>query len=218
MSDIIIDDGVYIITRRYMCRPFNELSDEDKRRVMDKYWTWNIEDIDWWDAVYDNFIDEMEGHGIHIDAKDIHFRGFSSQGDGAAFAGSVSYPEEFLRDNVPPIYRAAADVLLMAMKAELIELEFTIKNIGTHYPTQFGWLEISWFSSDITLEEESRLQDAARDIADWLQEFCRDMSYKLFHMLMKEYDYLTSEECLAESFNANDCLFEIGTGKLFYKE
>lgn len=41
---------------------------------------------DWWDLVYDNFVERLKEAGLRVDTRNIEFSGFWSQGDGAKFA------------------------------------------------------------------------------------------------------------------------------------
>ena len=45
-------------------------------------------DYGWWHCIYDDFIVSAEECGFNVEAKDIYFSGFCSQGDGACFYGS----------------------------------------------------------------------------------------------------------------------------------
>ena len=78
---------------------FNELDDRAKEKAREWYRS-HATDDEWWDCTYDDFQAICEIIGIELDTKPvrlmgggvrqepiIYFSGFSSQGDGACFAG-----------------------------------------------------------------------------------------------------------------------------------
>lgn len=69
------------ITRTYL--KFEELTDAQKRQVLDRYRDINTDGLDWFDFVYEDYISELKSLGFYD--IDICFSGFWSQGDGASF-------------------------------------------------------------------------------------------------------------------------------------
>lgn len=77
------------------------LSPARRDKLLEKHRYTNVE-FDWWDSVYEQFIEELKEIGIQVachskrthkgrtyDEPQIFFSGFWSQGDGACFAGEV---------------------------------------------------------------------------------------------------------------------------------
>jgi hypothetical protein len=78
---------MYIVTKTKVYE-YNELSEDIKQKVLEKFADVNV-DYDWWmDSVYDYQTNELERAGLTN--PDIQFSGFYSQGDGASFASKHS--------------------------------------------------------------------------------------------------------------------------------
>lgn len=143
------------ITRTYL--KFNELTDSQKKIVLDKMRDINVDDDYWHDFVTDEFKAKLADLG-YTNVK-TQFSGFWSQGDGASFSG------------------------------EKEGLEITTSGRYCH-------------SGSMQCESDSLLKDA-RKLAN---EYYRD--------LQKEYEYLTSDECIIETIEANDYEFDSETLKI----
>ena len=209
-----------MITETYLCRRFADLSDEDKRRVTNSYGDYNTTH-DWWDCTCENFVADMDTeHAIWVDMQKIYFSGFYSQGDGLTFEATLD-PAVFLIsqvNNLPDIHKEAGRIVLAALRAEQIELEFTCKNYSqyAHGYAQGAELGICWIDSELEDNKQTALTKAVDELSLWLDEFCKEKAKELWRTLRDEYEYLTGEEAMAESFDANDCVFEIGTGRMFH--
>lgn len=73
---------------------FDELSSEAKKHAIDSNRDYSIEGYDWWDAIIEGFVEDMEEIGL--ENVDPQFSGFYSQGDGASFTARVRDNEKFL--------------------------------------------------------------------------------------------------------------------------
>ena len=62
---------------------FNELSKEAQEKAIEKHRHHDVEGIDWWDCVYYDWKEKLNGKGFLT--PEIYFSGFCSQGDGACF-------------------------------------------------------------------------------------------------------------------------------------
>jgi len=69
--------------------------------LIEKHRQINVECMDWWECVYENFKERMAKVGIEVDK--IYFSGFWSQGDGACFEGTIN-PLRFFRKHFPTEY------------------------------------------------------------------------------------------------------------------
>ncbi len=136
---------------------FNELSDEQKKKVLDKMRDINVDYNNWHDFVTDEFKTKLADLG-YTNVK-TQFSGFWSQGDGASFS------------------------------AEKEDLEITMSTRYCH-------------SGSMSCESDSLLQESRR-LAD---EYYRD--------LKKAYEYLTSDESIIDTIEANDYEFDSETLKL----
>jgi hypothetical protein len=202
---------------------FNQLSEEAKARALDKNRDWNV-DHNWWDGVYEDAIRIADCLGISIDTRkgggkepSIYFSGFSSQGDGASFEGSYSYRKgsrtelngqapEFHRDetgkkvlneNNAELHRICK-ALTAVQKKHFYRLEAEVTAYG-HYS-----------HSGCTRIEVTDAEDQYRDIGDAegeVAQLLRDFMDWIYSTLGRSYDYLTSDEAVAESLEANDVEF-----------
>lgn len=141
------------ITKTYL--KFNELSPEQKQKVLDKNRHYNT-DFDWFEESIGEFKTKLEKLGFY-DVK-VEFSGFSSQGDGASFTAK--------HDKRGEVYR-----------------------IGRSYS----------HSNTITSDNE-----VTKLVA-------RKLSDELYRDLEKEYNYLQSDESIAEILDINEYEFDIDT-------
>ncbi len=192
-------------TRTYTVYKFNELSEEQQKKVLDRYRDFNTdENSDWYDSVYDDAKQVAELMGIDVDK--IYFSGFWSQGDGACFEGRYSYKKGSLKavksyaplDN--ELHRIAKE-LTAIQKQNFYKLEARIKHSGFYqhsnctkfYITKEGEYYFDSNDSYVRDNDKAALVPVIRDFMDWI-----------YKQLEKEYEYLTSDEAIKESLIAND--------------
>jgi hypothetical protein len=182
---------------------------------------------DWWDSTYEDFERICEILGIDLDTHpvklmngntrhdpDVRFSGFWSQGDGASWAGK--YRAQGLR--LVPTYDLAPakireycnDEELHRIADELCMLDriygpvyATISCNSHHYCHSHTMQLDEWYYyEDVDMNDvppevcdhiETTLIDLFRDLADWL-----------YKTLETEHEYLTSDEAVIESLEANE--------------
>lgn len=192
-----------------------EIPQHIKKKLVEKHYGFNT-DHDWWDSVYDDFTSDMEAIGIEVDK--MYFSGFWSQGDGACFEGGVSDWGKFLT------HMGYEDATLTKHAEDTWYLK--VVHSGHYYHencTSFS--SIMWLPSNVDDEDFSDVWSPhevgeVRDIV-WRTLLCKYIEenlcsefegrfkghmHNLYRRLEKEYDHLTSEECILESLNANDML------------
>jgi hypothetical protein len=203
---------------------FDELSPEAKERAIQKtresdgYLSY-----DWWDGVYDFFTEDMKAHGIQVEK--IYFSGFWCQGDGACFEGFIKIPEHLLIVNIMPD-ELRQELVAFNAKAKLrglplIELSYNavVKHSGHYYHSHSMGVTSydNYRIEDYDAGEDEELQQEAnalinklwgQDFEDLANEICRDHADDLYKDLEKEYEYLTSDEAIAEHLVANDYEFD----------
>jgi len=182
------------------------------KSLIEKHRYVNVEG-NWYDSVYEQFGYDMEDVGIHVE--EIHFTGFSSQGDGACFEGKVMNWERFLRslgyDN--------EWLILHARK----HCTFNVKHSGRYYHencTRFNWdlplpencdEFLKWHGFD---EEEDGLRNQmllavleqydSADLEVEFKEAFKSHMRDLYKKLELDYDYYTSDEAVWETLVANE--------------
>lgn len=195
---------------------FDDLPQDLKDLILDKYRYWNTEHLDWWDGVYDCFKTEMEELGIEVDR--MYFSGFYSQGDGACFEGRVSNWGLLmgrLGYTCPALINHAAD-----------QFRLYVEHSGHYYHEN-----CTRFSIELPLPEHDEDQDFIDGYcphepnslheATWMAlinsydhsslereliEFFKDKMRDLYSQLEDEYDYLTSDDAVLDALEANERL------------
>ena len=190
---------------------------------IDKHREFNV-GHDWWDSTYDNFNHICEILGIDLDKDEPSFSGFWSQGDGASWTGayraqrvlhgyetygqvSPTYdlaPQK-IREHAPKdeeLHRIADELCLLArIYGPTYAMVRRHNNHYVHSSTMYvseweywdGEIDIDEVDEAITDHIEETLQDLFRDLAGWL-----------YTTLEKEHEYLTSDEAVIESLEANE--------------
>lgn len=191
------------------------LSEERRDALLEKHRNTNVEHVDWYDSVYEQFDEQMAEVGIYVNrrferiagaTKDtgpaIYFSGFWSQGDGACFEGHVDDWHKFLI--------AVGEPNLAELYLKIPEnLHLSWNHSGHYYHSN-----CTSFTSDLyvecptdedddpfmhgvwkTLFEDGMLFERHED--DFIA-YVHGLMDELYKDLEKEYEYLTSDETVVE--------------------
>jgi hypothetical protein len=189
---------------------FSELNDSAKTAARNQFRdTGGILDYEWWDHTYEDAVRMAGLLGISIgttrratnkgesyEVTDIYFSGFSSQGDGACFAGtyiSTDADLDKLKAEAPEdtVLHSIADQLALLQVTQRLatgrtRMELRIRAEG-HY-SHSGTMRVEDIY-DIFTDDEIDLTDELlavfRRFADWI-----------YARLEEEHDYLLSDECI----------------------
>jgi hypothetical protein len=171
-----------------------DLPEDVKEQLREKHRYVHV-DHDWWEYTYDWAKEEAEKFGLDIE--DIYFSGFSSQGDGASFAGELGFKEcdvTDLNEGAKALYDVLAGVYgLIKIVAEDSELRVHIEQRGNYYhENTMGFDYYTRYDNTdevdtILATKEEEIEEALRDYARWI-----------YRTLEKDYDYLTSDEAIDE--------------------
>lgn len=190
-----------------------------KDELIEKHRYWNVEHIDWWDGVYDNFKVSMTAIGIDVD--EMYFSGFCSQGDGACFEGRVDDWGLFLQslgytDNV--LIQHATDYF-----------SFSVVQSGHYYHENCTRFTADLCTPDSATDEDFAVRygpypaDDIRTKAwvallngydstkleDEFEEAFKDHMRQLYEDLEAEHDHLTSDDVVWGSLEANEMTDEL---------
>ena len=193
---------------------FAELSESAKRKAVEKHCDWNIHD-DWHEFCSEDFETIAKILGVEFDTypvrlmngktrqePKIYFSGFSSQGDGASYAGRWTYSKGMkrkIREHAPQdseLHRIA-DKLADIQRRYFYGITTHIEQRGNYVHSHTMQFE-HYHSSDC---------DLPSSVTDDIEELLRDLADWYYSQLSKEYDYLTSSEAVAESLECNGCEF-----------
>lgn len=205
---------------------YNELSDKAKQRVLEKWAESSHFDLD-------HIIDDHKSYGSErgFDIEDVRWSGFYSQGDGASWQGQIRidrFLDHYLKEDTHDHHRYI--VLRELMRDGWCEGRANVHYSGAWYAnsahmnveyndgadpliaTPYATIE----SPDSVLQgagvrelaEGINLDTLLNDLTVWMQTEAREYADEIFHALRKEYEYLTSEEHMAEMAEANDYRFD----------
>ena len=168
-----------------------ELLPDAKERAL----SWLAEGLDyeWWDFIYDDAKNLGKCIGLRID--NIYFSGFYNQSDGCCFSGYYRYQkkwEQIVKDYAPDnkeLYKIGLK-LQSIQRPMRYKLEGEITGDSRHWQTQIA---LDWQHK----EQEEQINEVLEDFAHWI-----------YKALQTEYEWLTSEEQLIETAEANGYLFD----------
>lgn len=180
---------------------FDELDDKAKDKARLWYCSAGL-DHDWWDGVYE--MATTAGKCLGIDVKAIEFEGFWSQGNGARFKGSYTYKKgwradlkaEFGPGDTLVALERIGEALQDIQRPVFYKLEAGVRMDSRYMATyvdvdDYGLTDRQW-----AMRREADVRDEMRSFAHWI-----------YKSLEQEYDYLTSDEAMRESIEANGYLF-----------
>lgn len=179
---------------------FSELADDIQENVLNHFRDINT-DYQWYDCLFDDWREKLEAYGFT--APEIHFSGFYSQGDGACFDAGIDLDRAFDRylEEFPLKHVEGFRAFLYECGARII----TTNHRYSHWNTR----SIEYDSGHSGKRLNSRLDH----FIDWLEAKRKEFSQAIYRDLENEYDYLTSDEAVRDSIEANDYEFT-ATGKV----
>jgi hypothetical protein len=185
---------------------------------------------EWWDCVYDNAKEDGEALGFSID--DIRFSGFSSQGDGAHWTGHIHMPT-FLKAHLDErsAYYGEDIILLELWEQGWIFKDVSVQNKSYRY-SHSGGMELYEYPTEwvtgidddavetlehgvmagarVALLRDSFTYGVDQRVNEWCDEAltqAKAFADEIYRRLSVEYDYLTSDESIADVCDVNDWLF-----------
>lgn len=212
------------------CKQYQEWTPEVQKKILKKYREINVEHNDWWDYLYEYWADKLAemgydvkdtafkdehkwidnkyvktGNRIPYTTYNISFSGFWSQGDGASFTGSVDIVK-WLQVKNNPKYSRILKLLENSVSSEL-EYSAEIKRTSNHYVHERTVsLQLQWYPDKVydMPNIHSLLEQIEKDIDEDIIDQCQ----AIYSDLEKEYDYLTSDEQVADALMANEYEFD----------
>lgn len=158
---------------------FGELSDDAKKKVIEKLWDLNV-DYEWWENVYE----DAKRIGLEITEFDLD-RGSYVHGEFIWSAEETA--EEILKEHGKQCETFTTALNYLESRSALVH-------------KYSDGIEIDRVAEGNEHEFDDECDELDRD---FLKSLCED--YRI--ILSKEYDYLTSEEAIIESIQANEYEF-----------
>ncbi len=187
---------------------FKELKDEAKKTALAKMRDINT-NFGWWHFVYDAFYIIAKSVGVSVDLDKTYFTGFYHQGQGSSYTASV--------DTMKLIQ--AVKTMSWKEHAPLASLNFPAINIDRRILDliQRGiidtWAKVEPANRETSINVSTDLHysynlcpnynriDAELDkLEEVITAVCEELNHFLFTALRTEYEYLTSDAAVAETF------------------
>lgn len=217
---------------------FDELADKAKEKARDWFREGSMHD-DWYDATFEDAVQCAAEMGIAIGTKtqryhvmgrdgkpgrngtqevtEIYFSGFSSQGDGASFAGVYTYKAdavEAIKAHAPldTKLHEIAERLVAAQALGPVCESVTVTQRGNYshsgsmdfeFNDEDESVALSEIAPDTIRESEKEIISALRSFADWI-----------YRQLEKEYEWQNADEQVDDNIRANEYTFTVN-GKRF---
>jgi hypothetical protein len=175
--------------------------DEVKNEAIEKNRYINVDDFnDWYDFIFYNWKEKLEKIGFCN--AEIHFSGFYSQGDGACFDNDSHYFDlDLLLKNVDLAEEERERIYSLKGDFELT-IERSISS-GHYCHEHTRYINIDCLYID-NKDDETLLNK----FENLLEELRESLCIQIYQDLKNEYYYLTSDDAVYETLQANGYLFE----------
>jgi hypothetical protein len=192
------------LTKTVTAYKFNELSESAKQRALEKMYDINVDNDFWSECAIDDF--KEVGKIIGIDIEKIYFSGFSCQGDGACFEGRYEYKKgslKAIKDYAPKdtALHAIVENLAKIQAKYFYKLGAKVKHSGHYYHAYCTEIDIMERDQDGYFQGYS---DLPVETIDEMIEILRDFMNWIYKRLNDEYNFLTSEEEIIGTIEANE--------------
>ena len=160
-------------------------------------------DFNWYEGTIAEFVKDMEAKGLEIDAKNVNFSGFWSQGDGASFMCNLSekYIDSWITANkaeFPSLYEKYTS--WNGIEGKIVKNSF-----GNHYShAKTVNVELTCYD-DIGEEGGKEIEN----LQNMIESALRGYMVLLYNTLEKEYYSLISDESIIDTLKANEYEFDI---------
>lgn len=170
--------------------PVNELPEDIKTKVLNKYRYINTEDSYWYEPTIEDWKNELHKQGFPN--AEIHFSGFHSQGDGACFDADI-------------------DVKHFGLRFSELLNEYACFRIEKTRQSSYYFHKNTRYTAYYSTRKnniDTYLKGLNESIESVRVELCK----KIYSDLENQYNYLTSDEQVIEFLTENDYYFtENGT-------
>ena len=191
------------------------VSSSQRTALLEKYRYINVEFHDWWGCVEEDFKQDMKEVGIQVDK--VYFSGFWSKSDGACFAGSMSdgalkYLDHHHKDQFPMIRKlieAGGGVYAYCKHDGRYYHEYCT-SFWTDNDRFVGILECpTEFQEQVAEQWDDLLTNEMADLEEAITNQWRTYMKEVYRNLEEEYDYLTSDDEVWATIEANELIEDV---------
>ncbi|MEM3335451.1 MAG: hypothetical protein QXY47_05415 [Thermoplasmata archaeon] len=191
---------------------FDELKDEVKEKVLEKYRDINVNYDGWHDFIIDDWKRKIENLGY--ENVKIYYSGFYSQGDGACFVATVNIEKWIKKHKAGRRFRK----LLNEVRAGYYAYIGIKHNLSSWLKSRYRYNFST--STDVVFYGDSELSEKAykqlEEMVELIKEEREELGNEIYRDLEKEYNYLTSDEAIIETLIKNDYEFlEDGSRQIY---
>lgn len=186
---------------------YNELSPEAKKAALEKMRYVTTEHFEWWDYVYEDWIERLAEMGYETDADHIWFSGFWSQGDGASFTASVDVLKWLEYTDVKGADLRVAGQDYRSLRYWLRRLDppyVRITQSDSHYYHRFT-MSIEYVWDNWTEPPKALCQ--FRELRGAILDHAREQALLLYRELEDVCEDMMSDEYVSDFLIANEYLF-----------
>jgi len=195
------------ITKQFDVYEFDELSDESKEKVLQKFYEINVDYGEWYEFTLDDFREMIKKeYGLDFDKVyfNLEYRYRTLNFDKIWIDNIDKFIKGFKKDKI-----GKKDINFSYKIARALrEGEITI-SFDNSYRCGEGYTTISY--SDYTDKGITDKYSYLEDLQEWFNDI---IVSKLLGRLTEEYEYLTSQEQIIETIKANEYKF-LENGEVF---
>ena len=183
-------------------------NEELQELVIDKNRDINVDNDYWFNGTLENWKERLRDYGFVY--PDIRFSGFWVQGDGASFTSEAVYLDLYLKAFGDELYPDRQINLFLDLIRNYDVVAFSVKRRDYHYVHEYT----TTVCYDDYLYQFNRcprlqrfLSNFIEDLRTHMQDKIEELNRKIYKDLFEEYEYLTSDEAIIETLEANEYEF-----------
>ena len=200
---------------------YEDLDDKAKEKAREWYRTASAGDSFWSERVIEDAANMADVLGIDLRTRrvtlangghryepTIYWSGFWRQGDGACFEGTYKYAKgstEKIRKEVPKdeVLHKIADRLAAVQRSFWWQLVASVKHRGHYCHEHCTDIDVGLMDIFFAVPKNDAFEEACEEVRDCLRDFMR----WIYKSLEKEYEWVNSDEIVAETIIDNEYTF-----------